>query len=152
MADGLNRYIRRINQYSLINIEEETELAREIANGNPFAREKLIVSNLRLVVKIAHDFTGRGVLLEDLISEGNIGLIKASEKYQAGRGAKFSSYSSWWIKQYIRKAIKNKRMVRIPQNTGEKMFRVYKDRNKLIEKLRRNPTNKELMKVSGYTE
>ena len=101
---GLHLYMEDVNVVPLLTRKEEEELGRQAYNGDRSAIERLIVSNLRLVVKIAHDFKGFGVPLNDLIAEGNIGLIKAAGKYNPDKGTKFSSYSAIWIKQAIRLA------------------------------------------------
>ncbi|MEI8080055.1 MAG: sigma-70 family RNA polymerase sigma factor, partial [bacterium] len=105
--DTMKLYMQNIGQYQLVTPREEVDLAKEIAGGSEGARAKLIRSNLRLVVKIAHDFKGLGLPLLDLISEGNIGLMRAVEKFDPTKGAKLSSYAAWWIKQSMRRALAN---------------------------------------------
>ena len=113
--DTMKLYMQHIAQYPLVTPEEEVELAAQIKAGSEAARIKLIRSNLRLVVKIAHDFKGLGLPLLDLISEGNIGLMRAVEKFDPSKGAKLSSYAAWWIKQSIKRALlENFQPVHIP--------------------------------------
>jgi len=141
----MKHYMQSIGQYELISPEEERELATKIANGEEEARIKLIRSNLRLVVKIAHDFKGHGLPLLDLISEGNIGLIRAVEKFDPDKGAKLSSYAAWWIKQSMRRAVANQsRTIRIPVQSANKINKINKSRMKLIDKLGREPTDLEI--------
>ena len=131
MADlysSLNLYYKEVGKYSLITTEEERCLAREVRKGGEKATKainKLVQSNLRLVVKIAQDFQGRGLDIADLISEGNIGLHTAAKKFDPNKGAKFSYYSSFWIKQNILRAISNHaRLIRIPVCTLDKYFKI----------------------------
>src|SRR5881392_4487384 len=104
---GLNRYLREIGRIPLLTLEEEIELAEKIKKGDAAARERMINSNLRLVVTIAHDYVNLGLPLLDLISEGNIGLTKAVERFDPGKGAKLITYAMWWIKQSIKRALAN---------------------------------------------
>ena len=113
-VNSVKTYMGEIASYPLVTRDEEVELAERIADGSDLARKKLTEGNLRLVVKIAHDYKNLGVPLADLIAEGNVGLMKAVSKFQPDKGAKFSSYAAWWIKQAIRRAIANQgRVVRI---------------------------------------
>ncbi len=151
-GDTIKSYYRMINRFPLITREEEVELAARIKKGEKRAKEKLIESNLRLVVKIAHNFKGLGLPLQDLISEGNIGMIRAVEKFDPAKGAKFSSYASWWIKQGMRRAINNQaKTVRIPVQSNSKIIKIRKAENVLTEDLSRKPTDKELAEYTGYT-
>ena len=137
--------MKSISSIPLIKRNDEIELAKLIAEGSEAAREKMIVSNLRLVVKIAHDFKSLGVPLSDLIAEGNIGLMKAVEKFRPDKGAKFSSYGAWWIKQSMRRAIADQsRIIRIPVQSAVKIKRIQKASLELAEKLGRVPTEKEI--------
>ena len=123
--DTLKIYMQNISKYSLVTPAEEGELAIKIAQGDAEARLKLIRSNLRLVVKIAHDFKGLGLPLLDLISEGNIGLMRAVEKFDPTKGAKLSSYAAWWIKQSMRRALANQaRTSRIPVQSASKISKI----------------------------
>ncbi len=124
-TDTMKVYMQEIGQIPLVTREEEVDLAADIAKGSAAARHKLIQSNLRLVVKIAHDFKGLGLPLVDLISEGNIGLMKAVEKFDPSKGAKFSSYAAWWIKQSMRRALSNQsRTIRIPVQSAGKINKI----------------------------
>lgn len=151
--DTMKLYMQSIGQYSLVTREEEKVLAKRIAAGEEAARAKLIRSNLRLVVKIAHDFKGQGLPLLDLIAEGNIGLMRAVEKFDPTRGAKLSSYAAWWIKQAMRRALANQsRTIRIPVQSASKISKVQASRTKLKDKLGREPTDKEIAKDVNLTE
>jgi RNA polymerase primary sigma factor len=146
-------YMQNIGQYSLVTREDEVVLAAEIADGSEAARTKLIRSNLRLVVKIAHDFKGLGLPLLDLISEGNIGLMRAVEKFDPSKGAKLSSYAAWWIKQSMRRALANQaRTIRIPVQSASKISKIQGSRTKLLEKMGREPTDKEIAEDINLTE
>lgn len=152
-VDTMKFYMERIGQYSLVTPLEEVELAAQIQAGSDSARAKLINSNLRLVVKIAHDFKGRGLPLVDLIAEGNIGLMKAVEKFDPSKGAKLSSYAAWWIKQAMRRALANQaRTIRIPTQSASKLNQINTARAKLRQKLGREPTNAEVASAADLTE
>ena len=151
--DTMKLYMQNIGRYQLVSEEEEHELADKIAQGDEEARAKLIRSNLRLVVKIAHDFKGLGLPLLDLISEGNIGLMRAVEKFDPKKGAKLSSYAAWWIKQSMRRALANQaRTIRIPVQSASKISKIQNARNELKEKLGREPTDTEVAVHVGLTE
>ena len=151
--DTMKLYMQNIGRYSLVTRLEEVELAARIASGEEEARSKLIRSNLRLVVKIAHDFKGLGLPLLDLISEGNIGLMRAVEKFDPSKGAKLSSYAAWWIKQSMRRALANQaRTIRIPVQSASKISKIQAARTKLAEKLGREPSDKEIAKEVSLTE
>jgi RNA polymerase primary sigma factor len=151
--DTMKLYMQNIGQYPLVTPTEEVELAARIASGDETARAKLIRSNLRLVVKIAHDFKGLGLPLLDLISEGNIGLMRAVEKFDPSKGAKLSSYAAWWIKQSMRRALANQaRTIRIPVQSASKISKIQAARTKLTEQLGREPTDKEIAKEINLTE
>ncbi|MCF7853694.1 MAG: RNA polymerase sigma factor RpoD/SigA [Candidatus Pacebacteria bacterium] len=151
--DTMKLYMQHIAQYSLVTPEEEVELAAQISAGSDEARIKLIRSNLRLVVKIAHDFKGLGLPLLDLISEGNIGLMRAVEKFDPSKGAKLSSYAAWWIKQSMRRALANQsRTIRIPVQSATKISKIQNARAKLREQLEREPTNAEIAEAVNLTE
>ncbi|MBP5640458.1 MAG: RNA polymerase sigma factor RpoD/SigA [Victivallales bacterium] len=146
-------YMQNIGQYPLVSTEEEVELAAKIAEGDTEARSKLIRSNLRLVVKIAHDFKGLGLPLLDLISEGNIGLMRAVEKFDPSKGAKLSSYAAWWIKQSMRRALANQaRTIRIPVQSASKISKIQSAKQKLTEEMGREPTDKEIAAEVNLTE
>lgn len=142
-------YMKSIVDYSLLTREDEIRLADIIHNGTPEESEKakndLVQANLRLVVKIANEFIGRGVPKHDLISEGNIGLMTAAQKFESGKGAKFSTYSTWWIKQAMRRAIaEQSRTIRIPIQSAEKMNRILRKRAELTKNLGRIPSDQEI--------
>ena len=146
-------YMERIGQYSLVTRQEEIELAAEIDQGSEEARQKLIRSNLRLVVKIAHDFKGRGLPLLDLISEGNIGLVRAVEKFDPSKGAKLSSYAAWWIKQAMRRALANQsRTIRVPVQSASKIGKIQTAQTKLRDRYQRDPTDAEIAEEVQLTE
>ena len=151
--DTMKVYMQDIGDIPLISREEEVELAAQIADGSERARAKLIKSNLRLVVKIAHDFKGLGLPLLDLISEGNIGLMRAVEKFDPSKGAKFSSYAAWWIKQSMRRALANQsRTIRIPVQSAGKINKIKTMRAHLYETLGREPTDAEIADSLDYSE
>ena len=151
--DTLKLYMQNISKYPLISPKEEGVLAKQIAKGDAEARAKLIRSNLRLVVKIAHDFKGLGLPLLDLISEGNIGLMRAVEKFDPSKGAKLSSYAAWWIKQAMRRALANQaRTIRIPVQSASKISKIQAAKARLTEKLGREPTDKEISVEVNLTE
>jgi len=151
--DTMKLYMQSIAQYPLISQEEEEKLAERIAKGDSEARETLIRSNLRLVVKIAHDFKGLGLPLLDLISEGNIGLMRAVEKFDPSKGAKLSSYAAWWIKQSMRRALANQaRTIRIPVQSASKIGKIQNAKTQLTQKLGREPTDKEIANEVNLTE
>ena len=144
-SDSMKFYMRDINNIPLINTKEEVELAKLIKKGNQKAKYKLITSNLRLVVKIAHDFKGLGLPLQDLVAEGNIGLMRAAEKFDPSKGAKFSSYAAWWIKQSMRRAMMEKsKLIRVPITSAGKINKIKSTRSRLTEQLGRSPTDKEI--------
>ncbi len=155
--DTMKVYMQDIGQISLVTKQEEVELAAKIHGDDPVAREEgratLIKANLRLVVKIAHDFKGLGLPLLDLISEGNIGLMRAVEKFDPAKGAKFSSYAAWWIKQSMRRALANQsRTIRIPVQSAGKINKIKTARLKLSEKLGREPTDAEIATFLEFSE
>jgi RNA polymerase primary sigma factor len=141
----MNVYMQDIGDIPLVTREQEVDLAREIAQGSEEARLVLIRSNLRLVVKIAHDFKGLGLPLLDLISEGNIGLMRAVEKFDPSKGAKFSSYAAWWIKQSMRRALSSQsRTVRVPMQSAGNINKIRAARMEMSSELGRDPTDAEV--------
>ena len=147
----------KIGQISLVSKKEEAELAEAIHGVDDYAHDEaratLIKANLRLVVKIAHDFKGLGLPLLDLISEGNIGLMRAVEKFDPAKGAKFSSYAAWWIKQSMRRALANQsRTIRIPVQSAGKINKIKSVRMKLAEELGREPTDAEIAERLDFSE
>ena len=147
---ALNLYMREIGQVALLTIEEENMLAARIKKGDEAARDRMIRANLRLVVKIARDYEGLGLPLLDLINEGNMGLMKAVERFDPKKGAKLSSYSSWWIKQSIRRALANQpRTIRLPVHVVSKVSKLQQAEVKLVELLGREPSEEELADEVG---
>lgn len=138
-------YLREIGQVKLLTADEELALAKRVKRGDKDAREHMIKANLRLVVKIAREYEGLGLPLLDLINEGNIGLMKAVDRFDTKRGAKFSTYASLWIKQAIRRALTNlSKTIRLPVHVMDKLTRIRKSEAKLAEALDREPTDEEL--------
>ena len=138
-------YLREIGQTSLITPQQEVELAKRIRAGDEAAREQMIKANLRLVVKIAREYEDYGVPLLDLINEGNIGLMKAVERFDPTKGAKLSTYAAWWIKQAIRRALSNQsKTIRLPVHVGDKLLHIRRASARLEEALGREPTLEEL--------
>ena len=138
-------YLREIGQTPLLTREEEVKLARRIKKGDLAARQHMIKANLRLVVKIAHDYSNFGLPLLDLISEGNIGLMKAVERFDPKKGGKLSTYAAWWIKQSIKRALANQsKTIRLPVHLVDKIARMRRVAMQLSEELGREPTDEEL--------
>ncbi len=155
--DTMKVYMGEIAQIPLVNKKEEAELAEAIHSTDDErhedARTTLIKANLRLVVKIAHDFKGLGLPLLDLISEGNIGLMRAVEKFDPAKGAKFSSYAAWWIKQSMRRALANQsRTIRIPVQSAGKINKIKTVRMRLAEELGRDPSDAEIAEHLDFSE
>jgi RNA polymerase primary sigma factor len=147
---GLNRYLREIGRIPLLTPQQEIELAAKIKKGDAAARERMISSNLRLVVTIAHDYANLGLPLLDLISEGNIGLTKAVERFDPAKGAKLSTYAMWWIKQSIKRALANQgKMIRLPVHLGDKIAKVRRVSLQMSNELGREPTDDELAAEIG---
>src|ERR1700757_2073137 len=135
---GLTRYLREIGRFPLLTPQEEIQLARKIKKGDAAARERMIKANLRLVVTIARDYTNLGLPLLDLISEGNIGLTKAVERFDPAKGAKLSTYAMWWIKQSIKRALANQsKTVRLPGHLIDKVAKVRRVSMKMSDELGR---------------
>src|SRR5437867_6438216 len=149
---AIKLYLREIGQVKLLTPEEEIELAARIKRGDKKAREQMIKANLRLVVKIAHDYEGFGLPLLDLISEGNIGLMKAVERFDPAKGGKLSTYGSWWIKQSIKRALANQsKTIRLPVHLVDKISKMRRVAMKLQEVFGREPTDEELAEEMGMT-
>ena len=141
----LKTYLKEIAQTDLLTREQEVELAGEIAKGNEEARQLMIRANLRLVVKIAQGYMGIGLPLLDLISEGNIGLMKAVDRFDPDKGGKLSTYAAWWIKQSIKRALANQsKTIRLPAHLVDKISKMRGHIHRLIEELGREPTNEEI--------
>jgi RNA polymerase primary sigma factor len=144
-GDALLLYLREIGQVQLLTPQEEIALARRIKRGDKKAREHMIKANLRLVVKIARDYEGLGVPLLDLVNEGNIGLMKGVERFDPAKGAKLSTYASWWIKQSIKRALANQsKTIRLPVHVVDKLALFRRTEVKLRDVLDREPTDEEL--------
>lgn len=143
-------YLQEIGKVALLTPEEEVVLAERIKGGSKEARDQMIKANLRLVVKIAHDYKDFGLPLLDLISEGNIGLIKAVERFDPQKGGKLSTYAAWWIKQSIKRALANQsKTIRLPVHLVDKISKMRKTAMALTEELGREPTDEELALVLG---
>jgi len=143
-------YMREITKTPLLTAEEEVALADRILKGDETAREHMIKANLRLVVKIARDYSSYGVPLADLVSEGNIGLMKAVEKFDPEKGGKLSTYAAWWIKQSIKRALSNQgKTIRLPVHLVDKLARIRRITAILAEELGREPTDDELVEELG---
>jgi len=147
--DTVRMYLREIGRYPLLSKHEEVALAKRILSGDLRAKHKLVNSNLRLVVSIAKKYTGRGMLFLDLVQEGNLGLIRAVEKFDATKGYKFSTYATWWIRQAITRAIADQaRTIRVPVHMVETINRLRKTSRILLQELGRKPTEAEIAKRS----
>jgi RNA polymerase primary sigma factor len=147
---GLTRYLGEIGRIPLLTPEEEIELAAKIKEGDTAARERMISANLRLVVTIAHEYANVGLPLLDLISEGNIGLTKAVERFDVAKGAKLSTYAMWWIKQSIKRALANQsKIVRLPVHLVDKVAKVRRVSFQMSNELGREPTDDELGEEIG---
>jgi RNA polymerase primary sigma factor len=149
-ADTLQLYLREIGQVKLLTPEEELALARRIRKGDRRAREKMIKANLRLVVKIARDYEDLGLPLLDLINEGNIGLMKGVERFDPRKGAKLSTYASWWIKQAIKRALANQsKTIRLPVHVVDKVAHIRRAEMRLHDVFGRDPTDEEVAEDLG---
>ena len=147
---GLKRYLQEIAQFSLLTPQQEVELAKKIKKGDTAARERMINANLRLVVTIARDYANLGLPLLDLISEGNIGLTKAVERFDPTKGAKLSTYAMWWIKQAIKRALADQgKTIRVPVHLGEKLAKMRRVSLQMSDELGREPTDEELGEEIG---
>lgn len=150
--DSVKQYLKEIGRVPLLKPKEETELAKRIAAGDKKAKDQLINANLRLVVSIAKHYIGRGMQFLDLISEGNLGLIKAVEKFDYKKGFKFSTYATWWIRQAITRAIADQaRTIRIPVHMVETINKITRVQRQLVQELGREPTAEEISKKMDGT-
>jgi RNA polymerase primary sigma factor len=144
-TDALQLFLNEAGRWPLLTAEEEVELAKRIERGDPEAKERMINSNLRLVVSIAKRYQGHGLSLLDLIQEGIIGLIRAAEKFDWRRGFKFSTYATWWIRQAVQRGVANKsRTIRIPVHIAEREQKMARAERELAPKLGRQPTEEEI--------
>ena len=147
---SLKLYLREISKTPLLTIQEENDLAERIKMGDRDARDHMIKANLRLVVKIAHDYSGYGLSLSDLVSEGNIGLMNAVERFDPEKGGKLSTYGAWWIKQSIKRALANQsKTIRLPIHMVDKIARMRRISSILAESLGREPSDDELATELG---
>ena len=143
--DPVHLYLKEIGNYPLLSMSDEVELAKKIADGDDLAKQLLAESNLRLVVSIAKRYVGRGLSFLDLIQEGNLGLIKAVEKFDYTKGYKFSTYATWWIRQAITRSIADQsRTIRIPVHMSEVINKTYRVSRNLLQTLGREPSDQEL--------
>ena len=147
VEDHVRMYLKEIGKVPLLSMEEEVELATKMVDGDETAKSRLVEANLRLVVSIAKRYVGRGMLFLDLIQEGNLGLIKAVEKFDYTKGYKFSTYATWWIRQAITRAIADQaRTIRIPVHMVETINKLMRIQRQLIQELGREPQLEELSK------
>jgi RNA polymerase primary sigma factor len=150
IEDPVRMYLKEIGKVPLLSAEEEIELAQKMENGDPEAKKRLAEANLRLVVSIAKRYVGRGMLFLDLIQEGNLGLIKAVEKFDYRKGYKFSTYATWWIRQAITRAIADQaRTIRIPVHMVETINKLIRVSRQLLQELGREPTPEEIAEEMG---
>jgi RNA polymerase primary sigma factor len=149
-ADSLGLFLGEIGRYPLLTAAEEVELAKRVERGDLAAKNRMITSNLRLVVSVARRYQGHGLPLGDLIQEGIIGLVRAVEKFDWRKGFKFSTYAVWWIRQAVQRAVANQsRTIRIPVHVNERRQKLFRARRDLVMKHGREPTEEELAEASG---
>jgi len=149
-SDAVMTYLREIGRVPMITHEREIELAQRIEKGDREAMKQFILANLRLVVSIAKRYVGRGLTLLDLIQEGNIGLIRAVQRYDWRRGHRFSTHATWWIRQAISRAVADKgRTIRLPVYVNTALNRIRRERQRLLQELGREPTEQELAEATG---
>jgi RNA polymerase primary sigma factor len=149
---GFQLYLRQIAQIPLLTPDQEVQLARRIKRGDQKARTEMVSANLRLVVKIARDYANFGLPLLDLVSEGNIGLMKAVERFDPKKGGKLSTYAAWWIKQSIKRALANQaKTIRLPIHLVEKIGKMRRVSSQMMEELGREPTDDELAEEIGLS-
>ena len=151
--NSIKIYMREMGQFSMLSADEEVKLARRISEGDQSAKNELVEANLRLVVSLARHYQGCGLSYQDLIQEGNIGLIKAAEKFDVSKGFRFSTYASWWIKQALSRAIADQsRTIRIPVHMTENINKFKKTERELLNQLNREPKIKEIADAMGISE
>ena len=152
-TDPVRMYLKEIGKIPLLTAEEELELAKQISEGDEEAKKRMVEANLRLVVSVAKHYLGRGMQLLDLIQEGNMGLLKAVEKFDYTKGYKFSTYATWWIRQSITRAVADQaRTIRIPVHMVETINRVSRTSRSLVQELGREPTLSEISQQLGISE
>ena len=152
-TDPVRMYLKEIGKIPLLSAEEELELAKKISEGDENAKKRMVEANLRLVVSVAKHYLGRGMQLLDLIQEGNMGLLKAVEKFDYTKGYKFSTYATWWIRQSITRAVADQaRTIRIPVHMVETINRVSRTSRSLVQELGREPTLSEISQALGISE
>ena len=153
MKDPVRMYLKEIGKIDLLSTEEELELAQRIAEGDEEAKKRMVEANLRLVVSVAKHYLGRGMQLLDLIQEGNMGLLKAVDKFDYTKGYKFSTYATWWIRQSITRAVADQaRTIRIPVHMVETINRVSRASRALVQEYGREPTLQEISRFLGISE
>lgn len=151
--NSIKIYMREMGQFSMLSADEEIKLANRIAEGDQSAKNELVEANLRLVVSLARHYQGCGLSYQDLIQEGNIGLIKAAEKFDVSKGFRFSTYASWWIKQALSRAIADQsRTIRIPVHMTENINKFKKTERELLSQLNKEPKIKEIADAMGISE
>jgi RNA polymerase primary sigma factor len=147
----LGRFLRQIGRGRLLTHEEEIDLGRKVREGDESARSELIEKNLRLVIPIAKKYRGKGLPFGDLIQEGNIGLMRAADKFDPEKGFRFSTYATWWIRQAIQRAVADKgRTIRVPVHMGEKIRKMARTYNELSIQLEREPSDEEVAEGLGW--
>ena len=150
--EALTLYLEEIGRHKLLTADEEIELAKRIERGDLAAKERMMTANLRLVVSLAKRYQDRGLTLFDLIQEGNVGLIRAVEKFDHRKGFKFSTYAVWWIRQSLARALADKgRTIRLPVHIAERLHRVQRAERRFVLKHARDPSNEELAEELGLT-
>jgi RNA polymerase primary sigma factor len=149
-TDALQLFLREAGRHQLLTAAQEVELSKRIERGDPEAKQRMIQSNLRLVVSIAKNYRNQGLPFLDLIQEGTLGLVRAAEKFDYRKGFKFSTYATWWIRQAIARALADKaRTIRIPVHVVEKLNKIGRAERKLVTELGREPTPEEIAEVTG---